>query len=326
MKKQIVMLVGAAALAFGGWSLYHNLLENSNGEATYYGNVDTRTVTLGFRFLGQITTVAKDEGESVRRGEVLATLDDARLQNALKEVEANIKAAEAEHSKLKTGFRPEEIAEAKAQVQEAQAALERARDNYERQGHLIEARATPEEKYVIATATYRQAQAALERAKAAYALKQHGYRSEDIAAQEAKLAALHARAEQLKVDLRDAVITAPVDGVVLTRYKEPGAIANPGEKVIEIAKSDTFWVRAYVDEPHLGEIRPGRKMLLYTDSRPEPYVGTVGFVAPTAEFTPKNIQTEALRSDLVYRFRVIVDTPDGALRQGMPVTLRAQKE
>jgi HlyD family secretion protein len=326
MKKKIIILIGAAALAFGGWRLYINLLDNHNGEATYYGNVDTRTVTLGFRFLGQIESIAKDEGESVAKGEALVVLNTDNLHHALNEVRANIKAAEAGLAKLKAGFRVEEIEEAKAQMDEARAALDRAKDNYTRQGHLFESKATSEETYVIATATYRQAEAAFEKAKAAYTLKKNGYRREDIEVQEATIASLQARAEQLGVDLRDSIITAPVDGVILTRYKEPGAIANPGENVLEIAKSDEFWVRAYVDEPDLGEVRPGQEMLIYSDSRPEPYSGRVGFISPTAEFTPKNIQTEELRSELVYRFRVIVDNPDASLRQGMPVTLKAHKE
>ena len=326
MKKMIIILLGVAALGLGGWKLYEKVLDEQNGEALYYGNVDTRTVTLGFRFLGVIKSIAKEEGETVSKGEALVALDDASLQSALREVQANIKAAGAELSKLKAGFRPEEIEEAKAQMNEARAVLAREKDNYERQTHLIESKATSEEKYVIATQAFRQAQAAFERARAAYELKRNGYRAEDIEAQEAQLAALQAQAERLKVDLRDSVIVAPVDGVVLTRFKEPGAIANPGEDVLEVAKSDEFWVRAYVDEPHLGQIRPGQKMLIYSDSRQDPYVGKVGFIAPIAEFTPKNIQTEALRTDLVYRFRVIVDNPDASLRQGMPVTLKTPKE
>ena len=326
MKKKIILLLAAALLGFGGWKLYDRVANGQNGEATYYGNVDTRTVTLGFRFLGRIVSIARDEGERVAKGEALAALDDADLKNALNELRANIKAAEAGLAKLKAGFRSEEIDEAKAQRDEARAAMEQARDNYERQKHLFASQATPEEKYVVATQAYKQAKAAYQKAEAAYTLKKNGYRSEDIAMQEATLESLRAREEQLGVQLRDTVIVAPSDGVVLTRYKEPGAIANPGERVLEIAKSDEFWVRAYVDEPHLGEVRPGQKMLIHTDSRPEPYSGRVGFISPTAEFTPKNIQTEALRADLVYRFRVIVDDPDASLRQGMPVTLKAAKE
>ena len=87
------------------------------------------------------------------------------------------------------------------------------------------------------------------------------------------------------------------------------------------------WVRTYVGEPHLGEAKPGREILLYTDSRPnKPYHGTIDFVSPTAEFTPKSVQTTDLRTDLVYRIRVIVNDADDMLRQGMPVILFCRKK
>ena len=85
-----------------------------------------------------------------------------------------------------------------------------------------------------------------------------------------------------------------------------------------------MWVRAYIDEPNLGQMQPGRELLLYTDGRPDkPYHGKVGFVSPTAEFTPKTDETPDLRTDLVYRLRIVIDEADSdsALRQGMPVTI-----
>ena len=122
--------------------------------------------------------------------------------------------------------------------------------------------------------------------------------------------------------LNDSVIKAPVDGVILTRFKEIGAITNAGESILEIAKTDEFWVRAYIDEKNLGNIKPGLKMSIQTDSRSENYEGVIGFISPVAEFTPKNIETQELRADLVYSFRVIVKNPDDKIRQGMPVTLK----
>lgn len=83
------------------------------------------------------------------------------------------------------------------------------------------------------------------------------------------------------------------------------------------------WVRTYVNEPDLGFVQPGMAAAVTTDSAPgRPYRGHVGFISPTAEFTPKAVETRELRTDLVYRLRVIVDNPDGGLRQGMPVTVR----
>ena len=82
-------------------------------------------------------------------------------------------------------------------------------------------------------------------------------------------------------------------------------------------------MRTYVNERDLGLIRPGMPAAVITDSAPDrPYSGHIGFISPTAEFTPKTVETRELRTDLVYRLRVVVDNPDGGLRQGMPVTVQ----
>lgn len=326
MKIKIIIAFGVLCLGVGGWKIYNSFLKRQHETISYYGNIDTRTVMLGFRFLGQIKSISKDEGTTVSKGEKLVELDNSNLLNSLHEIESNIKAAEAELSKLKKGYRVEEIEDVKAQVGEAQANLNRTKDSFERQSRLIKTNATSQENYVASFEIYKQAEASLSKAKALYDLRKNGYRLEDIKVQEAKVESLQAQAKKLNVDLNDSVIVSPVNGVILTRFKEPGSIANPGENILELAKSDEFWVRAYVDEQNFGKIKPELKMLIYTDSRKEPYAGKVGFISPVAEFTPKNIQTEELRSDLVYRFRVIVQNPDNSLRQGMPVTLKAFKE
>lgn len=326
MKTKVIIALSILGLSLIGWKVYSKFFANRNPEIKYYGNVDTRTVMLGFRFLGEIKNIEKDEGMVVTKGEKLVELVDDNLQNSLQEVNANINVAQAELKKLKSGFRVEEKNEAKAQMLEAQANLSRAKDVYDRQSRLVKTHATSEENYIGSESAYKQAQAQLDKTKAQYELRNNGYRIEDIEAQEAKLKSLQAQAEKLKVDIRDSVIVAPVDGVILSRFKEPGSVVNPGENVLEVAKTDEYWIKAYVDETNLGKVKPGEKMLIYTDSRKEPYSGYVGYIAPNAEFTPKNIQTEELRADLVYRFRVIVKNPDNSLRQGMPVTLQAAKE
>ena len=97
---------------------------------------------------------------------------------------------------------------------------------------------------------------------------------------------------------------------------------NEGGTVLTLSLTRPVWVRAYVDERNLSQAQPGREILLYTDGRPDkPYHGKIGFVSPTAEFTPKTVETPDLRTDLVYRLRIVVTDADDALRQGMPVTV-----
>lgn len=115
---------------------------------------------------------------------------------------------------------------------------------------------------------------------------------------------------------------APTDGVILTRIREPGTVVNPADPVYTLSVSSPVWIRAYVDEPNLGEVYCGMPAEIYTDVEGGPvYTGQVGFISPVAEFTPKTVETTQLRTDLVYRLRIYADNPDRGLVQGMPVTV-----
>ncbi|MFX4277236.1 efflux RND transporter periplasmic adaptor subunit [Aliarcobacter butzleri] len=322
MKKKLIIALIILLISFISYKIYSNIFLKNGNNLTFYGNIDTRTVNVGFRFLGKIENITKDEGEIVKKDEILVKLDTASLEKSLEELNEKIFASKLELSKLQTGYRQEEILEAKAAMEEAIENLNKTKDTYNRQANLFKTKSTSEENFTISQLNYKQALATLDKAKALYELRKNGYRDEDIKIQESNLKSLEIQAEKLKIDLNDSIIKAPVDGVILTRFKEIGAIANAGESILEIAKTDEFWVRAYIDEKNLGNIKPGLKMSIQTDSRSENYEGVIGFISPVAEFTPKNIETQELRADLVYSFRVIVKNPDDKIRQGMPVTLK----
>ena len=322
MKKKLTIALIILLISFISYKIYSNIFLKNENNLTFYGNIDTRTVNVGFRFLGKIENITKDEGEIVKKDEVLVKLDTASLEKSLEELNEKIFASKLELSKLQTGYRQEEILEAKAAMEEAIENLNKTKDTYNRQTNLFKTKSTSEENFTISQLNYKQALATLDKAKALYELRKNGYRDEDIKIQESNLKSLEIQAEKLKIDLNDSVIKAPVDGVILTRFKEIGAITNAGESILEIAKTDEFWVRAYIDEKNLGNIKPGLKMSIQTDSISENYEGVIGFISPVAEFTPKNIETQELRADLVYSFRVIVKNPDDKIRQGMPVTLK----
>jgi HlyD family secretion protein len=152
-------------------------------------------------------------------------------------------------------------------------------------------------------------------------LQRAGARREDIEAAAAQRATAIAQRDKARTDLADATILAPAEGTILTRAREPGAIALAGETILVVTIDRPMRVRAYVDEADLSRISPGMEVLVTADGNPRTYHGTIGFISPTAEFTPKTVQTESLRTDLVYRLRVIVSDPDDALRQGQPVTV-----
>lgn len=122
-------------------------------------------------------------------------------------------------------------------------------------------------------------------------------------------------------NLQDTEIFAPNDGTILTRIREPGSIVTVGEPIYTLTLTSPVWIRAFVSEPDLGLIYPGMKAEVFTDSK-KSYTGQIGFISPVAEFTPKTVETTQLRTDLVYRLRIIADNPDKSLKQGMPVTVK----
>ncbi|MDR2790487.1 MAG: HlyD family efflux transporter periplasmic adaptor subunit [Campylobacteraceae bacterium] len=296
-----------------------------NEDISFYGNVDTRTVSLAFRFLGKIETINKDEGDSVTEGEILVSLDSKNLQNSISEVEARLSAERIKLDKLKNGFRKEDISESKGEFETADANLKMAKDMFERQKRLLDRNATSKEAYLNAKYKYEAAEGTFRKAESLYKMRIKGYQDEDIEAQNALVLSLEASLKSALQDLEDSVIKSPFDGIILSRLKEEGAVVNPGERVLEVSRQDEFWVKAYVDESHLGTISQGDEVLVYTDVRKEPYIGIIGNISPIAEFTPKNIETAELRSDLVYRFRVLIKDADKKLKQGMPVTVKLKK-
>lgn len=130
-----------------------------------------------------------------------------------------------------------------------------------------------------------------------------------------------------ETNLHDTSVYAPSDGVILTRIREPGSVVREADPIYTLSLTNPIWVRAYIREPFLGKVNPGMKASVFTDSSEgKSYKGHVGFISPVAEFTPKSVETTDLRTDLVYRLRIIVENPDWGLKQGMPVTVKLHFE
>lgn len=295
----------------------------SDGPPKLYGNVDIRQVDLGFRVGGRIASMVAEEGDMVAKGDVVAALDKGPLSDSLELFQAGVGVAEAALAKLEAGTRPGDIAQAKARLDEMQTALANAEETLARQSQLAVTGATSRQAADDARAARDAAAARVESAEQAYALAVEGPRAEDIAIARAELVAAQAKLAEAARQLSDAELVAPSDGIILTRVEEPGAIVSPGATVYALSLRVPVWVRTYISEPDLGRIHPGMSVKVTTDSRPDqPYQGQIGFISPVAEFTPKSVETEELRTDLVYRLRVIIADPDEALRQGMPVTVQ----
>ena len=323
-KKKAVLFLAACLLGLAAY-LYHAFCQQDNQEElVLQGNVDVREVSLAFRQSDRILEMLAEEGDRVQKGQVLARLDTRELKLQLQRLNAEIAAQQSTVDKLHNSTRPEEIRQAEGNLRQAQAAAEHAAGVYQRKRDIYTSIAGISQQELdnayhdmeAKQATMSVAEAALQEAKA-------GPRQEDIAGAEAGLQAL--RNEQLRYInlLSQYELQAPDDGVIRSRLLEAGDMASPSKPVFKLSLPGKKWVRAYVPETELGRVYEGQQARVYIDSLPGKAIGgQVGYISGTAEFTPKNVQTEELRTSLVYEVRVYVDDADNVLRLGMPATVR----
>jgi len=323
-RRQIILIVAALALLVAAIvTRGFGLIAAPQGPLTLYGNVDIREVDLGFRASGRIASIAVDEGAQVKTGQLLASLDRGPIDDRAAQAQANVAQAQAQLAKLENGSRTQDVEAAKARLDAASAAAANADADHARRAPLVAPGAISKALWEQTVSARDRARAQLAEAKAALSLVETGAREEDIAAARAALAASKAAQSSITTDTADTRLLASSDGTVVTRAREPGAIVAPGETVFTLAIDRPLRVRAYVAEDQLSRIAPGMAVTVTADGNDKAYRGTIGYISPRAEFTPKTVQTSDLRTDLVYRLRIIVSDPDGRLRQGQPVTVKA---
>ena len=318
----LVLLMLAIALGIGGWLYLRPNRSVTGAFVILYGNVDIREVQPAFNNSGPVTRMLVQEGDAVKMGELIATLDDARFAAALAQAEGEMRNQEQVLARLLAGSRPEEIDQAKATMDALEVTYKNDEINYQRAQKLAETGAGTTRQSDDARAAYDAAKHQYEAARQAYILAVKGPRKEDIAAARATLEADQGAAALAKSQLADTRLYAPSDGIVEDRILEPGDMASPATPVYTIALTSPLWVRAYVPEAELGRIRLGMAATITTDSYPgRAYHGWIGYLSPTSEFTPKTVETPELRAALVYQLRVYVCDPRDELRLGMPATV-----
>src|SRR5215470_5390442 len=301
------------------WSAQHN---QKLSVLTLYGNVDLREVDLPFNGSERIASVLVQEGDEVHRGQVLARLETSRLIPEVAQAEAQVASQTAVVDKMHNGNRPEEIAQARANLANAEADAVKARRDYERVKVLIAQNVISRQNFDTTKASSEEADARVQQTRKAYELEVKGPRKEDIDQAEAQLQARKAQLALLRQQLADAQLVAPLDAVVRSRLMEPGEMASPQKPVFSLAITDPKWVRTYVSETELGWIFPGMSASVAVDSFPDRrFAGWIGFISPVAEFTPKSVETQELRTSLVYEVRVFVKDPIDELRLGMPASV-----
>jgi HlyD family secretion protein len=294
----------------------------SGGPLQLSGNVEIRQVNLAFKVAGRIVRLNVDEGDAVREGQVLASLDKVYFEDSLAQAQSQRDQSAANLAKMVAGNRKEDIAQAEANVADREATFANAGETFERADRLLKTGSGTRKAYDDAFAARKEAQARLNLARHALDLMRAGFRREDIDLARAQLAQRDAELAQARRNLADAELKAPSTGTVLTRVRENGAIVNAGETTFVLSLTSPVWVRSYVSELDLGRVRPGMEVEVRTDSPSiAPLTGRIGFISQTAEFTPKTVETRELRTALVYRLRVVLDDPANSLRQGMPITI-----
>jgi HlyD family secretion protein len=329
MNKKIVVAaaIGLAALAGAGtWFSGRDSSPRDDGRITVEGNVDIRQVSLAFNASERIAELLVREGDRVGAGQVLGRLDVRTPKVKLAQADAQVASAGQALARLRAGSRPEEIAQARANVAAAEADAEVASTQLRRLHEVRDATAGKGVSQLDldgAVAREKVALSKLQAARQAARLVVVGPRREDIAQAQSQLDAASAERGLLVRQLEESELKAPIDAVVRARLLEPGDIASPQRPVYTLAITRPKWVRAYLAERDLGRVRTGMPATVTTDSAPgQSIAGTVGYIASVAEFTPKTVQTEELRTSLVYEIRVYVDDPSDNLRLGMPATVR----
>ncbi len=322
-KKKILLVVVPLALLFFIVLLWQGEARvGDGGDVALYGNIEIREAQLAFNASEHIKAVLVEEGDAVEQGQLLARLHTELLDAQLAEAQAALQAQQQLLAKLEAGSRPQEIGKGEAELAAAQARAKAARDSYQRMAQLLEKKLASADTVENSRSLADAAEAQAEAVKQALALLKLGPRQEDLAIARAQLAQRQAALTAAQQRLEDASLYAPANGVIRNRILEPGDMAFPQVPVLTLAFTDPVWVRAYLPESMLGRVKQGVMATIHSDSYPgKTYGGWVGYISPTAEFTPKTVQTPELRTRLVYSIRVFACNPDDELRLGMPVTV-----
>lgn len=268
MKKTIITIILTAIIIFGGVFAY-NKLNSKDTTIKLYGNIDIKQVNIAFRTGGRIKDLLFEEGTIVKKGDLLALLDEEPILNKLNQT--------------------------KAQKELAQVKKDQAKRYLSRNVELCSKQAISQQECDDIMSSYDEANANFDY--------------------------VNALNDEAQTAFNDTKLYSPSNGTILIKVQENGAMVNAGTPIYTLSLNDDIVAKVYVDGNNLGKIKIGQRAQIYAQSLDKVYNGHIGFISPVAEFTPKNIETESLRTDLVYRLRVIVDDADEYLKQGMPITV-----
>ncbi len=334
MKKKIVIAVFVLLFVGAGLLVFIGQQRKNSGELLYSGTVEATQARLSFQAPGRVAKVFVQEGQAVKKDQLLAALDRAEFATRLEQARANRERAEKTKQQLETALKlyqktlPAEIARAQAAVKSAEDSLADAEKNYQRFEELFRQDVVTEKERDTLKLHYDVSRSRLEEAEAALRLSRGNLlridaAAKDIAAADAQIAAARAAQEQAAIILDYTELKSPADGVITSRNIEPGETVSVGREVLTVSELERVDLKIYVGETEIGKVRPGQKVKVSVDTFPgKTYDGVVSFVSPEGEFTPKIIQTQKERVKLVYRVKVSVANPRYELKPGMPADAR----
>lgn len=300
-------------------ALLHSCSPNNSNLIESTGTVEATEVDIRTEAAGRILELLFDEGDWVKRGDILAQIDQDKRKIELAQAHAQLAEAEAHLTLLIKGLRDKEVERAREAFLESQVLLKESKRDYKRIQKLYDQGVVDLGTRDKAEASYEAAQKRYEIAKKNYEIAVEGSRKEEIQAGEAVKEAAEARVKLIERQLEDATISIPIDGVISERYVELGEVVSVGSLIATVIDLEHVWVMAYVSESNLGKIKLGQDGKIKVDSFPDKeFQGKVTFISPEAEFTPKNIQTKEERVKLVFGIKIEIDNPDQELKPGMP--------
>ncbi len=330
MKKKAIILTFFGLFLAAAIFVYVAKEKNRQDELFFSGTIEATDSQLAFQVRGIVRDVLVSEGQAVKPGALLAVLDDSEYQAALDQAAANVEAARKTLSKIEATLAllkeslPADIDRARAAVESAGAVYEEAKRNLERYEALFEIKAVSEQDRDAMKRHHDTAMAGLAESRAALRQAESGLKKIDATEEErqaamAQIEALEATRRLAEIQLGHTRLTAPFEGIVTSRNVEPGEVVTTGREVLTVSDLSRVDLKIYVNETDLGNVHPGQAVDVKIDTFPEKtYRGTVSYISPEGEFTPKIIQTRKERVKLVYLVKVSIPNERLELKTGMP--------
>lgn len=283
------------------------------------GTIEATNVTISSKVSGQIQKIDKDEGQNVKSGDTLLTIDHEMLDIQLNQALAGREFSEAQYKLLKQGARSEDISLAEENLKQAQVNFDQARTDKDRMNNLYQSKSITKKQLEDALSRFELTQAQLNSAKENLKKMKNFARPEELHQAEANLQKSQASVDQLKKNIKDSYVISPLNGIVVKKFVEAGESVNPSSSLMRISDLSVVDLIIYVSEEELGRVKLGQKADVSVDAfKNKTFEGKVIYISPEAEFTPKNIQTKDERTKLVFAVKIEIKNSDFDLKPGMP--------